>query len=242
MSPQFNTATLPLPAPLNALELTGQARTHVVQHDAPPFAAHPQASAAFLAMRAAALREGLELEPFSAFRDFAAQLKIWNDKWLGKRTLYDRAGAPLDYASLSEAQRVAAILDWSALPGGSRHHWGSDIDVIDRASIPTDYRVQLLPEEFAAGGVFARLGRWLEQHACRFGFFRPYAEDRGGVCPEPWHLSYAPVAQPALAALTVDLLAATLRASALLGVGYVLPQLGAIHARYIANVCEPPDL
>ena len=32
-----------------------------------------------------------------------------------------------------------------------------------------------------------------------FGFFRPYTTDRGGVAPEPWHLSYAPVAARAQA-------------------------------------------
>ncbi len=36
-----------------------------------------------------------------------------------------------------------------------------------------------------------------------FGFYRPYAVDRGGVHPEPWHLSYAPLAQQALAAFSL---------------------------------------
>ncbi len=39
-------------------------------------------------------------------------------------------------ASSAEAERVAAILVWSALPGASRHHWGTDCDVIDAAALP----------------------------------------------------------------------------------------------------------
>ena len=39
-----------------------------------------------------------------------------------------------------------------------------------------------------------------------YGFFLPYDRDRGGVQPEPWHLSFAPVAGPALGAMNVELL------------------------------------
>jgi len=45
----------------NELEITGRVRTHVVQHDAPRFAAHPDVAAAFLRLRAAAARDGKRL-------------------------------------------------------------------------------------------------------------------------------------------------------------------------------------
>ena len=38
------------------------------------------------------------------------------------------------------ASECDAILLWSALPGASRHHWGTDFDVFDRAAVPPDYR------------------------------------------------------------------------------------------------------
>ena len=57
------------------------------------------------------------------------------------------------------------------------------------------------PAEYLAGGPFHRLTTWLDAHMHAFGFFRPYTTDRGGVAPEPWHLSYAPVASRAQAAL-----------------------------------------
>ena len=40
---------------------------------------------------------------------------------------------------------MVGILEWSALPGASRHHWGSEFDVFDLAALPEGYRVQLLP-------------------------------------------------------------------------------------------------
>ena len=86
-----------------------------------------------------------------------------------------------------------AILLWSALPGASRHHWGTEIDVIDRAALRPGQHAQLIPAEYCAEGVFGGLDRWLTEHAGAFGFFRPYDRDRGGVQPEPWHLSFAPV-------------------------------------------------
>src|SRR6476469_9455980 len=110
-------------------ELTGRARTHVCQYAAPRFAAHPQAAAAFFAMREAARRDGFDLLPFSTFRDYATQLRIWNNKFSGKKPLYDMAGVARDASLLSPDEIVDCILNWSARPGGSRHHWGTEIDV-----------------------------------------------------------------------------------------------------------------
>jgi len=55
--------------------------------------------------------------------------------------------------------------------------------------------LQLVPEEYAGSGPFCRLSEWLQEHAVGFGFIRPYAFDCGGLAPEPWHLSYLPVAR-----------------------------------------------
>src|SRR5512135_1250400 len=142
---------------LNELELTGRARTHVAQRDDLGAALQHAAVEPFLAMRDAAARDGITIEIVSAFRNFEAQQKIWDRKYRGERPLYDAAGNPRDHADLSVAELVDAILCWSAVPGGSRHHWGTDIDVFDRAAMPPGYRVRLLPEEAAPGGIFHRL-------------------------------------------------------------------------------------
>ena len=222
------------------LELTGRARTHVVQHEDLGAAVHRGVLGAFLALRAAAAGDGIDLRIVSGFRDFTAQLRIWNMKYRGERPLYDQAGNALDHASLDAGQLIEGILCWSALPGASRHHWGTDIDVIDRAATPENYRYSLLPEEYAAGGVFHRLRLWLDANIADFGFFRPYADYRGGVYPEPWHLSHAALSAEALDLLTPELIAAVVRDSDVLGKDEVLAQLPAIHRKYVANICVPP--
>ena len=225
---------------MNPLELTGRSRTHVVQRDDLHAAIHREALDAFLALREAAARAGIALSVFSAFRDFDAQLSIWNRKFRGERPLYAPDGSVRDHSALSEAQLIDAILEWSALPGTSRHHWGSDLDVYDAAAMPAGYRVQLLPAEYAPGGVFARLSAWLDANLQRFGFFRPYDAYRGGVNPEPWHLSYAPVANVALSLLTPALIEETVRDTDILGRDAVLARLDQVYARYVRNVAPAP--
>src|SRR5687767_1631830 len=123
---------------LNALELTGRARTHTVQRDELGVAVHSAVLEPFLALKAAAASDGIELKIVSGFRDFDAQLRIWNMKYRGERPLYDEAGNVRAHASLDPAQLIEGILCWSALPGASRHHWGTDIDVIDVAAMPQE--------------------------------------------------------------------------------------------------------
>ncbi len=225
---------------MNELELTGRARTHIIDLDQPRCSLHYAAVTSWLAMRDAAAHDGIDLVPVSSFRDFDRQVVLWNRKWQGERPLYDRSGRLLDHASLGEAERVDAILCWSAIPGGSRHHWGTDIDVMDAATVPSGYQVQLLPDEYAPGGVFARLTHWLDGNMQRFGFHRPYGSDRGGAGIEPWHLSYGPVATGAIEALTLPVLKRAISGSELLGRSFVLERLPEIYTRFILAVDSPP--
>lgn len=220
-------------------QLTGRVRTHVRELDEPPCTLYPDAAAAFLELREAARYVGIDLVPASTFRDFQRQLTIWNDKFHGRRALLGADQQPLDHSRLSAAEIVRAILLWSALPGASRHHWGTEIDVFDRAVLSPGQQPQLIPREYARGGVFERLAEWLPQHCARFGFFLPYDIDRGGVQPEPWHLSYAPVSGGALQDLTLELLQQALTDVDLAGAQVVKQQLGAIHGRYVAAVAAP---
>jgi LAS superfamily LD-carboxypeptidase LdcB len=225
---------------MNALELTGRARTHIVELDEPPCALHRDAVQPFLDLRAAAAAAGFDLMPVSSFRDFESQLRIWNDKFRGARTLYDRQGRRLEYAALNERELLDAVLCWSAMPGASRHHWGTEIDVVDRNALPAGAGPKLLPIEFGPSGPFGRLNAWLDEHMHACGFFRPYTIDRGGVAPEPWHLSYAPVAQPALEQLTVDVLRSALEERDVAGKTELINRLSEIHRRYVASVDAAP--
>jgi LAS superfamily LD-carboxypeptidase LdcB len=226
-------------------ELTGRARGHLRDLENSPTsvrcALHKEVVGSYLALRAAAAVEGIDLVAFSGFRDFDRQLGIWNGKFRGERPMQDRAGRPIDVHVLSPAERVTAILWWSALPGASRHHWGTDFDVLDAAALPAGYKLQVVPGEYQPGGPFARLTAWLDAHMHAFGFFRPYATDRGGVSPEPWHLSHAPVAARAKAALTLEGLRGVLAQSEIEGKAEVLAVLDEIFARYVVNVDIAPE-
>ena len=221
-------------------QLIGRSRSHLAELTDPPCALHKDAIPPFLAMRAAAAADGIDLTAFSSFRDFDRQLGIWNGKFRGERPMQDRAGQPLDALSLAPADRVTAILWWSALPGASRHHWGTDFDVVDNRAKPAGYKLQVVPAEYQAGGPFHRLTTWLDAHMHAFGFFRPYATDRGGVSPEPWHLSYAPVARLAQAALSAGKLRAVLADSVIEGKEEVLAALDRNFATYVLNIDAAP--
>jgi LAS superfamily LD-carboxypeptidase LdcB len=219
--------------------LTGRADTHIREVPALGARLHAQAIDAVNALREAAARAGHDLAIVSSFRDFSRQSGIWNRKFRGEQAVLDREGRPLEITAMNGPERVRAILLWSALPGASRHHWGTDFDVYDRAAVPQAFRPELTVAEYTGSGPFVRLDAWLGANLGNYGFFRPYRTDRGGVHPEPWHLSYAPVSVPALRSLTLEVLTAALAESDLEGREHVLAGLPEIHDKYVVSVDDP---
>jgi LAS superfamily LD-carboxypeptidase LdcB len=178
---------------------------------------------------------GFELRITSSYRSFERQRLIWNNKALGVRPVLDSDGFPLDITRMNERDVVLAILRWSALPGASRHHWGTDIDVYDGSRMSPDYQLQLTVAEAQGDGPFAEFHRWLsdELQSTECNFFRPYAQDRGGIAPEPWHLSYAPLACDFARHFSEDLLREQLQATELQLKNTVLENLDEIYQRFI---------
>jgi LAS superfamily LD-carboxypeptidase LdcB len=171
----------------------------------------PAVSAAFDRLAGDAAAAGFELRIASAHRSFDRQLLIFNGKARGERPVIDDRGAPVDLAALESCEQLAAILRFSALPGGSRHHWGTEVDVYDAAAVAAGYRVSLTEAEVCTGGPFDPFHCWLDGQIAAgrsHGFFRPYDRDRGGVAPERWHLSFAPLSQAFSEQVDADLLAA----------------------------------
>lgn len=227
---------------LTAQQLTGQVDSHVVNDPCCRPTVRLQASvfAAFKAMQAAAQDAGLAIDIASGFRDFTRQKAIWNRKFSGQAPLYDSHGALLDPSQLSVGEKVEAIMTWSALPGASRHHWGTDLDVFDpRPFAQGEVSLQLLPAEYEEGGPCHELAIWLYQHAADFGFFFPYRHYRGGVAAEPWHLSHISAAQQAHAQLTTEVLAEALRVQDVAGKDFVLSCLAELKERYVDTICSP---
>jgi len=135
---------------------------------------------AFKKMWAAAKKDGIDLFIISSTRTFAQQKGIWEGKWTRFAADYPQA-----------EDRARKILEYSAMPGASRHHWGTDIDLND-----------LNNPSFEPGGRFENVYRWLKAHASEYGFCQPYSpkgkERPNGYNEEKWHWSYLPVATPLL--------------------------------------------
>lgn len=148
--------------------------------DKPGMILHRKTLAALQQMWAAAQKDGVALKVISSTRSFDQQKVIWERKW-------SRFAA----ASPDPVARARKILEYSAMPGASRHHWGTDIDFND-----------LNNASFEPGGQYAAVYQWLHTHAHEYGFYQPYtAKDEKrpyGYNEEKWHWSYRPLAAPLL--------------------------------------------
>ncbi|RIV67457.1 M15 family metallopeptidase [Flagellimonas aequoris] len=149
-----------------------------------------EAYESFLEMKKAAYADGYDIKIVSSFRDFYRQEAIWERKYI--QYTEDDGMEPLE--------AIDKIIEYSTIPGTSRHHWGTDIDIID--GYPKSSGDVLVAEKFEAGGPYEGLKLWLDKNSEKFGFYLVYNNDprRRGFKYEPWHYSYAPISIPMLAA------------------------------------------
>lgn len=217
--------------------LTGLSEQHLLT-GADGFMLHKDVAAPFAALCLAAQADGINIKIVSAFRSYQRQAAIWQAKLSGLRPVYNSNGEIIDIHRLSGADKLHAVLLYSALPGASRHHWGTELDLYDAAAVPPDYRPQLDPAEYSPGGPFYNLQQWLSAHAAEFGFFLPYRQFQGGVAAEPWHISYHPLASEYLAAFDADMLRQCISRHPLAEQQAVLTQLDDIFRRYVVNICQ----
>ena len=136
----------------------------------------------FIKMYDAALKDGVKLVIRSATRNFDAQKGIWEGKWTGKRL--HESNENLAETTPNPKERALKILLWSSMPGTSRHHWGTDIDL------------NSFENSYFESGNGLKLYQWLVANASSYGFCQPYTEkgvDRTeGYNEEKWHWSYLP--------------------------------------------------
>ncbi|UDG81663.1 M15 family metallopeptidase [Candidatus Profftia lariciata] len=149
---------------------------------------------AFLTLQYAAKKDGFNIQPISTFRDFARQQMIWNTKFNGQRPILDNTSRPVNILNMQDRELCYSILRWSALPGASRHHWGTDLDVYDPNLVPSHQKLQLELWEYMEGGCQYPLNKWLSANMMRFNFYCPFNKTQKGVAIEPWHISYHPLA------------------------------------------------
>ncbi len=136
---------------------------------------------AFLDMYKAAKADGIVLQIRSATRSFYAQKSIWEAKWSGERNI--EGGENLAQTTPDPKERALKILRYSSMPGSSRHHWGTDIDLNN------------LENDWFSEGEGLKMYNWLKAHAHEFGFCQVYSAGRPhGYFEERWHWSYIPVA------------------------------------------------
>jgi len=149
---------------------------------------HQDAYNAFISMWEHAKKDGINLTIKSATRNFDYQKGIWERKWTGAR-LVD--GKKLNETVHDHVSRARKILEYSSMPGTSRHHWGTDIDL------------NAFENEYFAHGKGKMEYEWLLAHAESYGFCQPYTpkgDNRPhGYNEEKWHWSYLPVANQYLA-------------------------------------------
>lgn len=220
---------------MNIAEVTGQTAKHI-HWFSPNTGIHHDVVTPWKKLCYAAAKQGFNLTIASGFRSFDRQLAIWNKKCSGQLAIKDIDNNLVALNGLSDDEVVKAILTFSALPGASRHHWGTDIDFYDKTTLANDKTLQLEPWEYNENGPFAELTLWLKQHAHTYGFYFPYDKYRGGIAAEPWHLSYFPIAEQYEKALTQAALSNCLQASDMSNKSVVLEQLATIYSQYIFNI------
>ena len=174
----------------------GLSTAHLV-YIAPDLRVEGETANAFQALERRAAERGLDLRVASAFRDYDRQVRIINDKWTGARPVTNGEGRLIERTQYNDDDWLNSILRFSALPGTSRHHWGTDLDIWDASGVGADYRPLLSPSEYGPSGPFFEMTRWLDDLMVADdaeGFYKPYAVDRGGIAPEAWHISFRPAA------------------------------------------------
>lgn len=190
----------------------------------------------------AAKGEGFELTLASSYRSFDRQRLIWNAKLSGERPVFDDDGCQLDLSCMSSLERVQRLMRWSALPGASRHHWGTDMDVYDKAAVPETYQLQLVADEYTGTGPFAPMIEWLHHFLKSDAapvFFFPYELDHGGIAIEPWHLSYKPVAERFQLLWSLSALSSLVERSDIAEKETVLDNLESLYRRFILPSLNP---
>ena len=142
----------------------------------------PEAYLKFKQMQNDAKKEGIEIEIVSGYRSYQKQKNIWNNKY--NKNLKE---------GIFGIKNINKIIQYSTLPGTSRHHWGTDIDIIDKRFTPKGDL--LIEKNYSENGIYSQLYQLDEKNSKKYGFYLVYDDSpkRKGFKFEPWHYSYKPL-------------------------------------------------
>lgn len=147
------------------------------------FKLREEARLQFNLMKKSARESGFNIHVISSYRSYSHQNGIWERKYKSYRN-----------QGLSHQKTIEKIIEYSTIPGTSRHHWGTDLDIIDATKgIPNN---PLSETHFNEGGRMHKFKLWLDENSEKFGFYLVYTNKPGrkGFAYEPWHFSYKPLA------------------------------------------------
>ena len=138
----------------------------------------PPVYEAYKKMYEAALADSVKLIIISGHRTFVEQVYEWQLRWNNPRT---------DIEFADDVEKAKYVLQYRSMPGTTRHHWGTDIDLnsFELAYYQTEEGINIY--------------NWLKKNAASYGFFQPYTavdEKRPkGYKEEKWHWSYKPLSR-----------------------------------------------
>ena len=133
---------------------------------------------AYKKMYEAALADSVQLIITSGHRTFTEQIYEWELRWNDPRT---------ETVFENEVEKAKFLLQYRAMPGTTRHHWGTDIDLNS---------FELAYYQTQEG---EKVYDWLKENAAKFGFYQPYTpydhKRPYGYREEKWHWSYKPLSR-----------------------------------------------
>lgn len=199
--------------------LTGMTKVHLMKIDEHLFMIR-EVWEAFYRMKNEAEKDGVRMKIVSAFRSFRRQRTIWNSKV----RRYTRS------RSIKDA--VYLTLKFTAFPGTSRHHWGTEIDIAGEREHPDP----LNNEHFKKGGIYHDVYTWLLENAERFGFYQVYISDIPFPSLEMWHWSYAPLSREMLKRFIKEVKPSMFRGKGILGEKVILTEWASYVENYLLSI------
>lgn len=198
--------------------LTGRTEEHLtlVNLNNYPFKIHTEIKNDLYRWSELCQQQGIDFAVASAFRSFDRQLVLWNEKVEGKRAVKNADGQIVHPQDLTEPEILDVILLWSHIPGCSRHHWGTDLDVFDAAWYKLHQeKLELENCHYLDLGPSAKLHSYNEEILTNkkiMSFYRPY-NDNKSFMQELWHYSHQKIAASFEEAYTLKVFVRNLEAA-----------------------------